>query len=552
VSVHEAQIRLRFAAVPLSAADCSLLLITTLGLALRLYLLTRPGFLSSVLQYDDGVDFGAAISLIHGYLPYRDYAFVQPPGIVWVLAPVALLTKVTTMHFGFAVARLLTACAGAASVLIGGLLVRHRGVVCTTLTCGILALYPDSIGAASSVFLEPWLVLFCLLGALALFPRGELAGTRRRLVLSGLAFGFAGAIKAWALLPVIVIVGLLFATIGLRRLWAYVVGLVVGFGMPVLPFFVLAPGTFLTSVTAAQLSRADSYTLPVMDRIGSLLGFGAFTSQPGGLIGISDTSWHNHLSVVLVGAGLVAMVLLCVFYASVLTRHAPSALELFGLATTVLLVTAFMWTADFYFHYGAFLAPFLALSVSLPLARLSEALARQRTRFAAIFRAGQLAAVLGVVGAVVLAGHLFARERALAAPTAPASLQQLIPAGACVLSDDPTATIAVNRFVSSRRGCAPMVDPVGIDYSLADGRNATSGAAAVPAVRRAWLTAFHRAQYVWLDCGPPAAAICALGTNRRIPWIPAVRSYLAGHFHLVPGSGSFLYARDSELPTSRS
>ena len=54
------------------------------------------------------------------------------------------------------------------------------------------------------MLLEPWLVLFCLLGALAVFDGDRLAGSRRRLVWGGVAFGFAGAVKVWAILPVLV------------------------------------------------------------------------------------------------------------------------------------------------------------------------------------------------------------------------------------------------------------------------------------------------------------------------------------------------------------
>jgi alpha-1,2-mannosyltransferase len=49
-------------------------------LAVRLFTLTRPGFLTGVSEYDDGVYLGAAIRLTQGAVPYRDFAFVQPPG----------------------------------------------------------------------------------------------------------------------------------------------------------------------------------------------------------------------------------------------------------------------------------------------------------------------------------------------------------------------------------------------------------------------------------------------------------------------------------------
>jgi alpha-1,2-mannosyltransferase len=128
------------------------------ALGLRIYQLARPNYLFGPTTYDDGADFGTALRLIEGSLPYRDYVFLHPPGIAVLLSPVALLAKAIGTDGGFAVARILTACASAAGVLLVGLLVRHRGVLATTLACGLLAVNPDGILDASSVFLEPWLM----------------------------------------------------------------------------------------------------------------------------------------------------------------------------------------------------------------------------------------------------------------------------------------------------------------------------------------------------------------------------------------------------------
>ena len=54
------------------------------------------------------------------------------------------------------------------------------------------------------MLVEPWLVLFCLLGALALFDGNRLTSSRKRLLWGGIAFGFAGCIEVWAIFPVIV------------------------------------------------------------------------------------------------------------------------------------------------------------------------------------------------------------------------------------------------------------------------------------------------------------------------------------------------------------
>ena len=90
--------------------------------------------------------------------------------------------------------------------MLGGLLVRHRGVFATIVTCGVIAIYPGSVQAAHTVMLEPWLTVFCLAGAVAVFDRDRLANSGRRLAWGGAALGFAGAVKVWAIIPVAVIV----------------------------------------------------------------------------------------------------------------------------------------------------------------------------------------------------------------------------------------------------------------------------------------------------------------------------------------------------------
>src|SRR5215468_6962037 len=216
-----------------SAVTTVIIVATVVGLALRLYQLSRPGYLLGITEYDDGTDFGSAVRLIHGALPYRDFIMVQPPGITLLMAPVALVTKTLGTVSGMAAARVLTAVASAAAVPLAGLLTRHRGLLAVTVTCGILAVYPDSLQAARTVLLEPWLVLFCLLGALAVFDGDRLAGGRR-LVWGGLAFGFAGAVKVWAILPVLVIIAL--SARRPRQATRFGAGVAAGFLAAVLPF----------------------------------------------------------------------------------------------------------------------------------------------------------------------------------------------------------------------------------------------------------------------------------------------------------------------------
>ena len=178
-----------------------------LALVLRIYQLARPGVLLGVAWYDDGVYFGSALRLAHGVLPYRDFIFAQPPGITLLLTPVALLAKVTGTAWGMAIARILTLLASTAGVVLGGLLVRHRGLAAVVVTCGLLAVYPASVTDTRTIFLEPWVAMFCLAGALALFDGDRLAGGRR-LLWGGVLFGFAGAVESFAIIPVLVVLAL--------------------------------------------------------------------------------------------------------------------------------------------------------------------------------------------------------------------------------------------------------------------------------------------------------------------------------------------------------
>ena len=173
---------------------------TVVALAIRLYLLTRVRYLTGITEYDDGVYLGGAVSLISGTVPYHGFAFVQPPGILLLMVPVALLAKVSAITSAMAAARLLTVGASAACVTLLGSLVRHRGAFVTLVACGVLAVYPDDIMAAHTVLLEPWMNLLVLAGACLAFREGRLAAPRR-LTWAGVLFGVAGAVKYWAVLP---------------------------------------------------------------------------------------------------------------------------------------------------------------------------------------------------------------------------------------------------------------------------------------------------------------------------------------------------------------
>ncbi len=495
--------RLPFSLTPVGAV---IVVATLLALGIRGFQLAKPGHLLGVGDYDDGADFGSALRLIQGFVPYRDFIIVQPPGITLLMAPAAAVSKLATTAWAIAAGRILTVLASAAAVVLGGLLVRHRGVFATIVTCGVIAIYPGSAQAAHTVLLEPWLTAFCLAGAVAVFDGDRLATTWKRLAWGGAALGFAGAIKVWAIIPVAVIAALcLLGPGGGRRLTRFAAGVAAGFLIPVIPFAALAPGRFYDSVVVAQLVRTGART-PLAFRLQYLTGLAAWDLGTAVFLTVAIC-----LAVALAGTVIVAWRV---------TGRGPSRLEWFALATAALVIVAFLVPDDFYYHYPAFLAPFLGMAFALPAARLLDGWTAPSTRLrrSAIWVAGLVLLVLPL--AAPGADYSPTPTYADALP----AIDRVIPAGACVLSDQASLLIALDRFDTSVPGCSVMVDGTGTSYALGHGQSALT-AGRVPAVAALWQQGFDAASYVLLTSYNPY----------RIAWTPQLKAYFSGHFTRVSG-----------------
>jgi dolichyl-phosphate-mannose-protein mannosyltransferase len=493
------------------------------GLALRLWLLFLPG-LMSVTQYDDGPYFGSAVRLIHGVLPYRDYAFVQPPGITELMSPAALESYLGGTAWALVLGRLLSVLAGAAAVVLAGFLVRHRGALAVLLTGGMLAIYPAGAASARTVLLEPWLVLFCLAGAVAVFDGDRMTSRTRRLAWAGAAFGFGGAIKVWAIVPVLVILALCLPH--LRRAAIFAGGVAAGFLIPVLPFVIAAPSRFYDDVVVAQLARVGGRTA-AWKRFNSMLGTPKVLSPT---------------TVVVLAISVVAVVIIAQIAASLITRRPPAPLDWFALVSAALIIVMFLWPPYYAAHYAAFFGPFLALSLALPLARLASGLAERRQAATAAATPNHWLATAGliVLGLAVLAGAV-AQAPAPTSQTArfdvPTVALRLIPRGSCVLTDSAVYLLIANRFTSQVPGCSQMVDALGTDLALGDGRRPGSGAGRDPAVSAAWQQAFGAAGWVLLT---PKSGL-------RIPWNPALRAYFRSHFRLARHMNTYSLYRRAEI-----
>ena len=538
----------------LSPQGIVMLAASGVALALRLYVLSRPGYLTGVTEYDDGVYLGGAIRLISGTLPYRGFAFVQPPGILVLMAPIAVIAKVSTATHAMAAARLLTVLASTACVSLVGHLVRYRGVFVTLVSCGILAVYPDDITTAHTLILEPWMNLLLLTGVCIAFRRGRLASPQR-LLWAGVAIGFAGAVKYWAALPALALLVLCLVpsrdgvaagvasgarsaggarsvgggsvaggggVLAGRRAWRFAIGGVAGFAVPVLPFAVTGPGLFVRSTLLDQAVRAGS-SVPESLRLAHITGLidiltdnGQLTLHTGthSLFASGGTATVQTTSAGWAPLILTALVVGVIGLGYTLRPGRPSPLEWYVLVSCAGAVAAVLAYSAFFYHYADFVAPWLAMSVGCAAGTLCRALAS---------RPGARRSLIAVAGVLVLGLAVFqARELSgLRAPRIYAD-KAVIPAGSCVVSDEVSLTIAANRF-STRPGCPAVLDSLATTLVEDNGVSVQGGAKSLPRAVAAWRWIFAHTEYVWLSSQ----------SGRRIPWTNALTQWFHQHFKLL-------------------
>ncbi len=504
-----------------------ILLIVAIGLGLRGYQLSLPGHLFGITEYDDGVYFGAALRLIGGFVPYKDYVLVQPPGIAVLLSPIALLAKAIGTANGLAVARVFTVAVAGANVALVGLLVRSRGKTAITVACGVMAVYPQGIASSQTVLLEPYLNFFCLLALVFCFRSFHFRGSRSAIFVGGIFFGVAGSVKAWAIIPVVVVVILAFVesrASGIGNPFTLILGTGTGFAAFTSPFIALAPREFFHQVVAVQLSRVPGQRVGIETRLSDLTGAGPLV-------------WlFGHLSLVVVVLSLTLVLLFVAALMRVIWRG--TTLSVFAVATTALVFLALMWPNDFYYHYAAFEAPFLALTLAVAVSSSAG------DRWGEL-RDGRESVAFPVAAAMLSLFVVLQVAYESVAPAAPLPEKMadlVIPKGACVVSDQVSLLIASNRFYSTSADCPRLLDPFGTALSLSGGRTVDGGAAQTAGVVSYWLSALNRAQYLWLT---PQNA-------RRVPWTAVTRSYFNGHFKSVSASGSELgtiYQRSTQKPS---
>jgi hypothetical protein len=510
--------------------------IAVFSLGLGLFQLLRTDGLHAILEYDDGVWFGTTMRIVGGAIPYRDFVLDQPPLVPLLLAPVGLLARTMGAAGAFGVARVVTVVVEAVNVVLLGRLLRYRSTLCVAVACAVMAVYPAAVVTSRTVLLEPYCDLWCLLGLLAAFDGGRLSTDRRRIALAGAAFGAACACKTFAVLPLVVLLAQLWARQGTAKCTAKgaaltparaasrCLGYAAGTGLVICsPFLVVAPGAFIRQVVLTQLERGAAAMADHWSRVAELVG-----APPAPNSGAPDRFEHLVIAVVV---AVVCLALVATWGAA--RQPSRASLERYGVVGVVVTGAGLAWPAAFYYHYAAFLAPFIALPIGVAAEVLSHsgALSRSLARSRALVVGGACAVM--VVGAV----HAVRIVQTDDQPQVPdvAAVERAVPKGSCTVSDNPAVLLLADRF-SAPSGCSDLVDSDGSTLTWSRGKRG-SGATTSAAAITDWIVVFEHTDYLLLTGGLDPG---------RIPWDGTLLDYLHSHFREASDAGGIVvWARET-------
>ena len=417
------------------------------AVAVRAAVLVHSGGLSGLVGYDQGVYYSAAEALAWGRVPYRDFLFLHPPGVVLTLWPLGLVGRMTHDSLGIDLARWFVILVGGVNAGLVTLAARRCGLWAAGCAGLFYSVWPPVVVTETEPRLEPFVSLGLLCALAVLVPRIDRGPGRRMLLLAGAALGYAATVKIWAVVPVLVILAFGVRWHGRRALLWLTAGMAVAGSSICLPFLAKAPAPMFRMVVTDQLSRGRMSS-SAAHRAAGMLGLHAYLHDPSPGSGLR--------TVLLVGAVALALVF-------VLVRPARVAVVLLLAQGGVVLASP-----SYFSYYDAYVAPALALCVAGFVAagwalgsRLSRRPRVWTTRVGAAL-SGCAITVVAMVGAVAVGGDsVVAAGRAFPA----VALRSAVAHARCVTADSVGALVQLDVFGRDlRRGCPVVVDPGGLSH----------------------------------------------------------------------------------------
>ena len=449
-------------------------LVVAAAVVVRLLPLLSRHMLGGLLEYDDGVYYDASVHLIGGTLPYRDFVFLQPPGVLLLLAPFAALARLAGDPAAMIAARLAIIMAAAINVwLLMRLIRRSCGQVAAVAAGATYAAWGGAAAAERTVLLEPLIGLGLLCAMTLLDPRarsGTHAGSgaaarsetpgatrgrsgprplRARVpVAAGVVLGLALAVKTWAAADIAVLGAWLLWRSGWRAALALASAALGAAAVVCLPFFAAGPGAMFHQVIVDQLGRTERLTPDPVVFMHQVAGVGQLYGRSGA------PPW-------------AAVAVLAMFAAAVVTtfRCGPGIWAVLAVIQAALVLPQHSYT----YHYIDFAAPALAACTGIAAAALLRAAARLGRLH------GFAATVARLAMAVALAALAFqsATEVVVGSPAA-AQFRAFFAAHPCAFSDYPSllsAADANTRQVGLH--CANLVDYTGAALAAGNGQMLT-------------------------------------------------------------------------------
>lgn len=413
------------------------LLVFAVAALVRVAVVVRTGGFLGYYGYDPGVYYASAGAMIHGRAPYSDsFVFLHPPLISLVLTPFAWLGHLTSDHVGFVAANIAFTLLSALNAALVVVLAERMGLSRRSAAVAGLfyALWFGAINAEFLARLEPLGNLFMIVGLYFLVTANE---RWPRLAYAGAALGLAASVKAWFVVPLL-IVAIWQLVRGRRPVPPVAVlgGAAVVFLVVDLPFLLISGGRMWSMVVAEQLGRNFSDVAPVT-RLGDVSTIKQLSPHLSSLV----------LAVLLVPIGAAALWLLALAWRLPVARL----MVVLAVVQGLLLGLAPSW----FFFYTDFVAVPLALVVGAAMMAVPE-----RLRAAAW---SPIAYVGAMTVLICIAGSFHAVRPAhgldgLSAAVAPLK---------CVMSDAPSGLIEVNALDRGLgNGCRNWIDVTGRTYGV--------------------------------------------------------------------------------------
>lgn len=415
------------------------LVVAGVAFAARLLPVLRGGGLFATDTYDDGVHYAAALALVNGRLPYRDFLFLHPPGIVLALSPFAAFGSLTDDGWGFAAGRVAWMLMGSATAALIVIALRRVGWF-GALVAGIgYSVYLPVLKAERTTMLEG-LTSFLLVVALVLLGMSRLRVRHPWWIYLGVGvlLGVGTGVKIWGVVIVAVVAGWVAVTHGLGKAWRIGLGATIGVSAICLPFFLAAPTTMWRMVVLDQVERPSNGIAP-LDRLATIVGLpNEVPADPRVVI-----------------AGVVALAALVLIALTRPNRLAPLLVLTMG--------TVVLASPSFYLHYPASFAVPLAISVGTAAAAIRDRAAALGPWMPRVVAATSALALIVLMAPVA---QLRIGDRLPVSQLSGAFLDQ----PGCITSDDPTVLVEFDVFSRNiRRGCPVMVDLTGSSYDVSPG-----------------------------------------------------------------------------------